>query len=87
VCAPSAGSFHGLGWITWLYFCALNGIDELKPDAMLMRFVTETLGRRVGAAETNELISRVWEALLPSHPDLTKRALDHAIWRFESGRS
>ncbi len=75
---------HGLGWVTWQYFCALNGIDELKPDAMLMRFVTKTLDRRVAAVETNELLSQAWEALLPSHPHLTKRALDHAIWRFES---
>jgi hypothetical protein len=78
---------HGLGWVTWQYFCALNGIDELKPDTMLMRFVTKTLGRRVDAVETNDLLSRVWKALLPSHPGLTKRALDHAIWRFESDPS
>jgi hypothetical protein len=78
---------EGLGWVTWQYFCALNGIDELKPDVMLTRFVAETLGRHVDAVETNALLSRVWEALLPSHPDLTKRALDHAIWRFQSGRS
>ncbi len=49
---------HGLGWVTWQYFCALNGIDELKPDAMLMRFVTKTLDRRVAAVETNELLSQ-----------------------------
>jgi len=78
---------HGLGWVTWQYFCALNGIDELKPDVMLTRFVAKTVGRRVDAVETDELLSCVWEALLPRHPDLTKRALDHAIWRFESGRS
>ena len=45
------------------------------------------LGRRVDAVETDQLLSGVWEALLPRHSDLTKRALDHAIWRFESGRS
>jgi hypothetical protein len=78
---------YGLGWITWQYFCALTSIDELKPDVMLTRFVAKTLGRRVGAVETDELLVRVWEALLPRHPELTKRALDHTIWRFESGRS
>ena len=78
---------HGLGWITWQYFCALTGIDELKPDVMLTRFVATTLGRRVGAVETDELLARVREALLPRHPELTKRALDHTIWRFGSGRS
>jgi hypothetical protein len=54
---------------------------------MLTRFVATTLGRRVGAVEADELLAGVWEALLPRHPGLTKRALDHAIWRFESGRS
>lgn len=78
---------HGLGWVTWQYFCALNGIDELKPDVMLTRFVAKTLGRRVSAVETDELLARVREALLPRHPGLTKRARDHTIWRFESGRS
>ena len=36
---------HGLGWITWQYFCSLAGIDYFKPCVMLLRFAAETLAR------------------------------------------
>jgi hypothetical protein len=77
---------HGLGWVTWQYFCSLAGIDHLKPDVMLMRFVAQALGRDVSAAETDALLSCSFEELLPSYPGLTKRILDHTIWHFERGQ-
>jgi hypothetical protein len=77
---------HGLGWVTWQYFCSLAGIDHFKPDVMLMRFVAEVLGRYVSPAETDALLSGACEELRPSHPGLTKRTLDHTIWLFERGQ-
>jgi hypothetical protein len=77
---------HGLGWVTWQYFCSLAGIDHFKPDVMLMRFTAEALGRYVSPAETDALLSRAFEELQPSHPGLTKRTLDHTIWLFERGQ-
>ena len=77
---------HGLGWITWQYFCSLVGIDHFKPDVMLLRFAAETLARYVSPAETDALLSRAFEEFKPSHPWLTKRALDHTIWRFQRGQ-
>jgi len=77
---------HGLGWVTWQYFCSLAGIDHFKPDVMLIRFTAETLGRYVSPAETDALLSRAFEELRPSHRGLTKRALDHTIWLFERGQ-
>jgi hypothetical protein len=77
---------HGLGWVTWQYFCSLAGIDHFKPDVMLMRFVAEALGRYVSPAETDALLSRAFEELRPSHLGLTKRTLDHTIWLFERGQ-
>jgi hypothetical protein len=77
---------HGLGWVTWQYFCSLTGIDHFKPDVMLMRFTAETLGRYVGPAEADALLSRAFEELQPSYPGLTKRALDHTIWLFKRDR-
>ena len=50
---------------------------------MLMRFAAEAFGRYVSPAETDALLSRVFEELQPSYPGLTKRALDHTIWLFE----
>jgi hypothetical protein len=77
---------HGLGWITWQYFCSLAGLDYLKPDVMLMRFTGQALGRYVSPAETGALLSRAFDELQGDHPGLTKRALDHTIWRFERDR-
>jgi hypothetical protein len=77
---------HGLGWVTWQYFCSLAGIEHLKPDVMLMRFVACTLGRNVGPAETDALLTFAFERLAASWPGLTKRALDHTIWLFERDR-
>jgi hypothetical protein len=77
---------HGLGWVTWQYFCFLAGIDHFKPDVMLMRFAAEALGRYVSPAETDALLSRAFNELQPSYPGLTKRALDHTIWLFERGQ-
>jgi hypothetical protein len=77
---------RGLGWVTWQYFCSLAGIDHFKPDIMLMRFAARTLGRTVSAAETDMLLSRAFQQLQTSHSGLTKRALDHTIWRFERDR-
>jgi hypothetical protein len=77
---------HGLGWVTWQYFCSLVGIDHFKPDVMLLRFAAETLVRYVSPAETDALLSRAFEELKPSYPGLTKRALDHSIWIFERGQ-
>ncbi len=74
---------NGLGWVTWQYFCSLVGIDHLKPDVMLMRFVSQTLNRNVGPAETDAMLSNAFEVLLPSHKGLTKRGMDHAIWQFQ----
>lgn len=51
---------HGLGWVTWQYFCSLAGIDHVKPDVMLMRFAAEALGRYVSPAETDALLSRAF---------------------------
>ncbi|HEU5386303.1 MAG TPA: hypothetical protein VFV73_10415 [Streptosporangiaceae bacterium] len=77
---------HGLGWVTWQYFCSLAGIDHFKPDVMLLRFAAETLGRYVSPAEVDALLSHAFEELKPSYPGLTKRALDHTIWLFQRGQ-
>jgi len=78
---------HGLGWVTWQYFCSLVGIDHFKPDVMLMRFVSQTLNRNIGPAEADAMLSTAFERLLPSHPRLTKRGMDHAIWLFQRDQS
>lgn len=58
---------HGLGWITWQYFCLMNGIDGMKPDVMLTRFVSKTLDRDVNACETNDLLTEAYERMNDPH--------------------
>ena len=53
---------------------------------MLMRFVAHALGRNTWPTETDALLSRAFEELQHRFPALTKRTLDHTIWRFQSGR-
>ncbi len=50
-----------------------------------LRFAAEAVGRYVNPVETEALLSRAFEELLPSHTGLTRRALDHTISLFERG--
>jgi hypothetical protein len=74
---------RGLGWVTWQYFCSLVGIDQMRPDIMLMRFAADTLLRNVGPAEADALLCAAFDQLRASWPTLTKRALDHTVRRFQ----
>lgn len=70
--------------LTWNYFLMLMGLPGVKSDRMVRRFVTRALGnaRLVGAKEASRLVEESADALGVSYT-----VLDHAIWRFESGRS
>lgn len=50
-----------------------------------MRFASRTHGRPVSAADTEQLLAKALKHLQADQPDLTARALDHTLWRFESG--
>lgn len=72
--------------ITWRYAGMLAGVDGVKPDRMICRFVTQSLypgqGRRSVDAEFAEAIVKAAAGEL----GMTEFALDHAIWRFQRGR-
>lgn len=53
---------------------------------MLTRFASQTLGRNVNPAEVDTLLSHACQQLQASYPGLTKRTLDHTIWRFQRDR-
>ncbi|BBE48931.1 hypothetical protein G9444_6303 [Rhodococcus erythropolis] len=70
--------------ITWNYFLMLAGIPGVKADRMVIRYVANAIGTTpedVSAAEAAMLVKTVAEK---SGHNVTH--LDHAIWRFESGR-
>ncbi|QZH65033.1 hypothetical protein [Mycolicibacterium farcinogenes] len=72
--------------ITWRYAGMLAGVDGVKPDRMIRRFVTQSLypgqPRRSVDTEFAEAIVKAAAGEL----GLPEFALDHAIWRFQRGR-
>lgn len=83
-------AIHGLGAASWQYVCSLSGVETVKPDTVLVRFVTRELTRTVDQATTTALLLATLEEIqhrCPSaDPSWTARSLDHYIWRWESGR-
>lgn len=74
----------------WRYFLMLAGDDnQVKPDRMIMRFLerfadgSESLSPEGAHVAIVELSAH----LRGDFPHLTPRLLDHAIWRYESGRT
>lgn len=70
--------------VTFNYLLILVGLQSVKPDRMVIRFIKEHAGlenRAVTPKEAARLISQVAE-LYPTQA----RKLDHVIWRYVSGR-
>ncbi len=71
-------SVKGCGPVTWAYLRMLLGVDDVKADTWVVRFVTAGLGRSVTSSEAQDLVTDVARSMgVPS------RDLDHAIWRFQ----
>ncbi|KNX36980.1 hypothetical protein [Luteipulveratus halotolerans] len=77
-------SVLGLGQLAWSYLLMNAGVGtETKPDVMVTRY----LSRRLGAAhlsreQTHELLTKAAASL-----GVEPRALDRAIWQYESPSS
>ncbi|WP_446666507.1 hypothetical protein [Flexivirga sp. B27] len=67
--------------LTWTYFLMLAGVPGVKADRMVVRYVSRVLQRDVHPREAARLVSEV-----ATRRNLSRLKLDHAIWRFESGR-
>ncbi len=70
--------------ITWEYALMLLGVPGVKADRMVVRYVARALERPtldVSPVEAAELVRGVAE-----RNDWNVIRIDHAIWRFESGR-
>lgn len=70
--------------ITWTYALMLAQIPGVKADRMVIRYVARAIGVRtetVSPDRAAHLVGRVAEA-----KGWNTIHLDHAIWRFESGR-
>ena len=67
--------------LTWTYFLMLCGVPGVKADRMIVRYVSEALGRSVDSRTAAVLVGAVADQM-----PVTRSKLDHAIWRKESGR-
>jgi hypothetical protein len=74
---------NGASDIRLNYLWMLAGDDHhIKPDRMILGWLKAQLGRPVSTAIARQLVTDVAHGL-----DHTPWALDHAIWRMQSGRS
>lgn len=70
----------GLGPISWDYLLMLVGEDGVKADTMVRRFVARATGQReVAAVRARAAVGEAARLL-----KVSSKALDHAIWRYES---
>ena len=73
--------------ISWHYLLILAGVDDVKADRMVCRFVEEVVGRRpVLHEEAHQLVLAAHSVLRSEAPSLSLRALDHAIWNAQRAR-
>lgn len=81
----AALAVKGVGPAAWRYILLLSGVEQVKPDTMITRWV-----RRI-ASDDNISPQLAADALQLAARDLgssvmTVRAADHLVWRYESGR-
>jgi hypothetical protein len=72
--------------VSWRAFSMLVGLDDVKPDRMVRRFVAAAVGRpnanAVGADEARDLVMAAAARL-----GVSPRDLDYAIWAHQSAYS
>jgi hypothetical protein len=74
---------HGSG-IAFKYFLMLTGsYNQVKPDRMILRFVSSALGRAVSIPEAERLIAEATTLLKRDHPHLEARLIDNLIWKYQ----
>lgn len=70
-------SVKGCGPVTWAYFRMLLGIDDVKADTWLMRFVRDRLPHVRTRDDASSLVADV-----ASRMNVSATQLDHAIWSY-----
>jgi hypothetical protein len=67
--------------VSWRYLLLLTGRQEVKPDPMIMGFVSAARARPTTAAVAADLVLAAADRM-----GVEPRVLDHRIWRYQSGR-
>ncbi|RJT78029.1 hypothetical protein D6T63_13870 [Arthrobacter cheniae] len=73
---------HGLGAVTWEYFCMLLGTPGVKADTWIVAAVGRAVQRQVSPQEAREIVIAAAQAL-----DENPTNLDHALWAHERSRA
>ena len=74
--------------ISLRYLFMLTGSDEIiKPDRMILGFLSDALERNVKTKEAQALVVGAITTLRSKYPHLTPRLLDHLMWNYQRTRS
>lgn len=76
----------GVGPAAWRYLLNLSKVEKVKPDTMIVRWVSEVVGEAVGQKEAARLIEVAAAELQGQGADPSVRTLDHLVWRKQSKR-
>lgn len=62
----------------------LAGSESLiKPDRMIIRFISNSLSREIKIEEALSLLQKVSVKLQTEYPRITPRLLDYKIWEYQ----
>jgi hypothetical protein len=76
----------GVGPAAWRYLLNLSKVEKVKPDTMIVRWVSEVLDETVEQKEAARLIEVAASEIQGQGVDPSVRTLDHLIWRQQSKR-
>ena len=82
-------SHRGMGPATFRYLLLLNGIQVVKPDRMILRFLSRVLNRPealIRPREAAELVESATSVLQSEGYPFSVISADHVLWQVESGR-
>ena len=72
------GHIKGLGTAVYHGLVMRLGVETVKPDVHILRFVSDAIGRPVNELEAVEALEQVAQRL-----DLSPRTLDWSIWEYQ----
>jgi len=76
------GHIKGLGPAAYRSLVMRLGVDTIKPDVHVLRFVSAAIGRRASQDEAVASLEAVARRL-----GISARTLDGSIWAFQAGRA
>ena len=77
---------RGVGPAAWRYLLNLSKVERVKPDTMIVKWVSQLVGSPVGQKEAARLIEAAAAEIQGEGAHPSVRTLDHLVWREQSGR-